>query len=93
MKLVGIFEKSERGVGVSTGDNFYHLHSSQRTRELKNWKDRTPVEFILMEEGCPFDYTSRCTSGKCDCHEKIFAKVVGFDVTESTIAAVRMGLI
>lgn len=48
-------------------------------KSYHSWKNRNEDEFIQslqptgwdveieMEENCPYDYTSRCTQGRCDC--------------------------
>jgi hypothetical protein len=36
--------------------------------QLKQKSNEFDVE-VEMEEDCPFDYTSRCTQGRCDCNK------------------------
>ena len=52
--VIAMIEKS-RETGLSAE---YLILTKQQTE----WD----VE-IVMEEDCPFDYTSRCTQGRCDC--------------------------
>jgi hypothetical protein len=52
-----------------------NLHKNSFGKHLKDYKDGEEVEVQLASEGCPYNYTSRCTSGRCDCDTKLYAIV------------------
>ena len=57
---------------VSKGErngNLTFIHFLNESQQQTEWD----VE-IIMEEKCPYDYTSRCSQGRCDCKRPMLDK-------------------
>lgn len=75
--MVGILRKGIEVVGIQIEyeGEMYPLHESSYGKHLHNKKDRSEVEFVFANEGCPYGYTSRCTQGRCECGKTLYAKL------------------
>lgn len=71
----GTLVKSAGSITVKTDKGEFMIHKNSRNRKLKEYKDGEEVEVQLSTEGCPYDYTSRCTPDRCDCNTKLYAKI------------------
>lgn len=75
--MKGILVKGDGPITVKTDKGDFNLHKNSFGRHLKDYKDGEDVEVQLASEGCPYNYTSRCTSGRCDCNTKLYAILKG----------------
>jgi len=75
--MIGILKKGIEVVGVQIEyeGKMYPLHESCYGKHLHEIKNNSKVEFVFIEQKCPFDYTSRCTFGRCTCGETQYAKI------------------
>jgi nitroimidazol reductase NimA-like FMN-containing flavoprotein (pyridoxamine 5'-phosphate oxidase superfamily) len=64
-------------VMVKTDKGVFHLHETSFGRHLKEYRNGDEVEIQLSTQDCPYNYTSRCTHGRCDCDTKLYAILKG----------------
>jgi hypothetical protein len=63
-------------ITVITDKGEFNLHKDSFGRHLKDVENGKEVKIELKTEGCPFNYTARCTSPRCDCNTKKYAKII-----------------
>jgi len=65
----------KKGIEIETEKGLFNLHESSFGRHLKNYRDGDEVNVVLTTQKCPYNYTSRCTQGRCDCDIQLYAKL------------------
>ena len=75
--MKGILIKGDGPITVKTDKGIFPIHKDSLNRRLRDYKDGEEMEVQLSTEGCPFNYTSRCTMGRCDCEKKLYAILKG----------------